>query len=387
VPLSFTLKNSGSFGFSVRTISIVNPSFLTGPFRSGPHYIGIYYDGSTTYRPQNVVITITGSYCDNKTGAMCDGEIKPLVINDNITTNMNHYYSYEVTAPALNSILQNLLINFYHNDTITTYARYHGVPAPDLYDVMGGQSLSFVDPAIGTWIILVVVNTTNHTNYIPSSISTYCQNGTTGINCTVPIKNTASFTNGGNAVKYAQGEKLAKNNDIQYYALYNYTYNQLYVSLYDASKDNKAMIYASFNRPPQMKNMTFDADIYGCNGQFCTSVQSISTKSGNLSLKDGTYGTWYVAVVAQRDTTEYIFWYDTVCPNDCGSQGSCPTTGDNYGLCQCNTSYTAPLCTQSSQVVEYIILIVIAALVLVSAILGLIAWAYMRRRAQYVEVK
>jgi hypothetical protein len=268
-----------------------------------------------------------------------------------------------------------------HNDSLTLYARAHGVPSTTLYDVMGTNSLSLVDPVLGTWVILAVVNQSVETNYnISSPVPTYC-NGTAGANCP-NIKNTASLTS-----KFAQGEKLAAKNDIQYYAIYNYSYNSLYVSLFDSVKDNKALIYASFNRLPLIKNTTVDADITGCNGQFCTAVQSISTKNGNLSLKDGTNGTWYVAVVAQRDSTEYMFWYDTVCPNDCGGQGSCPQTGDNYGVCQCNTSFVAPLCVQSNQVVEYIILIVIAALVLVSAILGLIAWAYMRRRAQYVEVK
>jgi len=99
-------------------------------------------------------------------------------------------------------------------------------------------------------------------------------------------------------------------------------------------------------------------------------------------------GTWYVTVLAQRNNTEYNIWYDTMCPNDCGGQGTCGATTDNYGVCQCNAPYIGLACSPpSNQWLEYIILIVIAALVLISAILGLIAWAYMRRRAQYVEVK
>jgi flagellar basal body-associated protein FliL len=36
---------------------------------------------------------------------------------------------------------------------------------------------------------------------------------------------------------------------------------------------------------------------------------------------------------------------------------------------------------------EYVILIIIAALVLISALLGLIAWAYMRKKHQYEVIK
>jgi len=152
-------------------------------------------------------------------------------------------------------------------------------------------------------------------------------------------------------------------------------------------KKKKASIYASFNRVAfvDASNKVVGADISGCNTQYCTQVQSISTKNGYM-VQDN--GTWYVTIVAGRDSNDYSFWFDNICPNNCSKQGECQTGADNYGICKCNQNYDLGLkCEQNNMLIEYIILIIIAALVLVSALLGLIAWAYMRRRAQYVEVR
>jgi len=178
---------------------------------------------------------------------------------------------------------------------------------------------------------------------------------------------------------------------LKVYSLINYPYNNLLVSLYDTGNSNKANLYASFNRVPTLLNGIVVADISGCNNQFCNKVVSISTKNSLVpSLKynlNAGNGTWYVAILSGRDNNQYSFWFDNVCPNNCSGQGSCGSTVDNYGLCTCNANYETLLCTGNNNFIEIVILIIIAALVLVSALLGLIAWAYMRRRAQYVEVR
>jgi len=170
------------------------------------------------------------------------------------------------------------------------------------------------------------------------------------------------------------------------FALNNVPYNSLYASVSDTSTNNKASIYASFNRVPILDatNKVVGADISGCNGQYCTAVQSISTKNG---IVNNVNGTWYITIVSGRDNNGYAFWYDNICPNNCSGEGNCGNSTANYGVCSCNPNYEGLTCSPNNMLIEYIILIIIAALVLVSALLGLIAWAYMRRRAQYVEVR
>jgi len=186
-------------------------------------------------------------------------------------------------------------------------------------------------------------------------------------------------------------DKLEKAGDIKYYAIVNVPQNSLSASLWDNVADKKASIAASFNRIPTYMGGKWSADLSTCNIEFCPKVQVLSTKGYSPSQQFGAAmnGTWYVAVAAGRDSNDYTFWFDNVCPNNCsGSNGNCQTGSDNYGVCACNQNFEGLSCKQgSNQFIEYIILIIIAALVLVSALLGLIAWAYMRRRAQYVEVR
>jgi len=153
-------------------------------------------------------------------------------------------------------------------------------------------------------------------------------------------------------------------------------------------KIKKATIAASYNRVPTWNGDKVDADITGCNSEWCSKVQAINTKDSVMSISDSTDGIWYVVIRSARDNNDYNIWFDNVCPGNCSNQGTCGTNSDNYGVCQCNANYDVGLsCKQNNQFIEYIILIIIVALVLISALLGLIAWAYMRRRAQYVEVR
>jgi len=188
-------------------------------------------------------------------------------------------------------------------------------------------------------------------------------------------------------------KKIEKSNTVKYYAVYNVSMKGLFASLVDDSDKDKASIFAAFNRIPswnaQSKTME-GYDYAGCTVSFCSKVVSINTNLNNsqYSLQDAT-GIWYVAVVSNRDSTKYTAWFGSVCPANCNSQGECQIGPDNYGTCKCKDGYTDLSCGKDKgfPYIEYVILIIIASLVLVSALLGLIAWAYMRRRSQYVEVR
>jgi len=291
-------------------------------------------------------------------------------------------FFYDVAAAPTNFSLKSVVIDFHPSDnkTVNFYARFSGAPTKDIKDVTGTNSLTLIAPRLGRW--LIAIEATTLTTLKPLNTSNLCNNSA-GLQCQYSIVTaSANLTDG----KFGKGSLRA--NDVVIYAFPNIPYGSLYVSLRDDFSDatKRAKFYASWNRVPILNadNMVVGADISGCNVQYCSKVQAINTKNSDVLPNNGT---WYVAVVGQRDVNDYFVWYDNVCPNNCSGFGDCQTGADNYGICSCNQNYEGLKCDPNTMLIEYIILIIIAALVLVSALLGLIAWAYMRRRAQYVEVR
>jgi len=96
--------------------------------------------------------------------------------------------------------------------------------------------------------------------------------------------------------------------------------------------------------------------------------------------------TWYVGVHANSNST-YGIWFSTTCPPDCENaedeSGTCVFDG-NVGQCVCADGYSGLDCQTSSNTLptQYIVLIIIASLVVASAVIGFIAWAYMQRRRE-----
>jgi len=152
-------------------------------------------------------------------------------------------------------------------------------------------------------------------------------------------------------------------------------------------------LYAGFNNIPTIKDgKVYGYDVMGCNVQTCKTVSSINTKIStpvklNLNEKTAENGTWFIAVQAVADNVDYLIWINSVCPGNCTDRGNCQE-GDNYGLCKCSDGYEGLSCANSQKVMEVLILIIIGALVALSAILGLVAWAYMRnKKPEYEAIK
>jgi len=141
-------------------------------------------------------------------------------------------------------------------------------------------------------------------------------------------------------------------------------------------------LYAAFNRIPVIAGTAVsNYDLSGCNGSpgQCSNFVTLST-SGVPTVR----GTWYLLLVnSGGDKVEYQIWFNTTCPNGCSGQGTC---NNENGACSCNTNFQGLACSEDNMFIEYVILIIIAALVLISALLGLIAWAYMRKRHSQYEV-
>jgi len=129
-----------------------------------------------------------------------------------------------------------------------------------------------------------------------------------------------------------------------------------------------------------------NADIQGCNFQYCDGARILFLNATNAAANE----TWFVASSSSVINTTYGVWFDSVCAQECEDQhtGSCQRVYPNYGMCICATSsLTGVDCTIHNGIgPEYIVLIIIAALVIASALIGFVAWAYMRRKRVAYDV-
>jgi hypothetical protein len=97
--------------------------------------------------------------------------------------------------------------------------------------------------------------------------------------------------------------------------------------------------------------------------------------------------TYYVGIYANQSTT-YGIWWNSVCPPNCinneDDSGECVWDGPNFGQCICDDGYTGLDCTENTGTLptQYIVLIIIASLVVLSALIGFFAWAYMQRKRE-----
>jgi len=200
-----------------------------------------------------------------------------------------------------------------------------------------------------------------------------CQNGQLGPLCQ---NGTADY----DVTKLGQVD--IKANQWVYYKFLATAANPLWVSV--APQQGKVMpeVYASVDQTPQ-KNF---ADVKNCNQPNCQATTIIFV---NNTM--GTNTTWYIGVTSPNDTS-YGIWFSQVCAPNCLTNGVCTPYGSpDAGKCACQQDYVGLDClTYSSDGIQpqYIVLIIIASLVVASAIIGFIAWAYMQKKRQgYVKVK
>jgi len=373
---------SGGRGFSV--FKIKDNNVFSFSARASVYTVGVYFSDFTLAKTSTPILSFTGSYCDNGAlnGANCSPFL-PFPTTTNIPVGQS-YFNFNVTSVStITQVVQNLFVNVLTNDTVRLpkavqmFARFKGVPSNANSDASGVGNFSVNSPSVGPWVL--TVNVAAPLQFNGTADIKFCPNGTMGPTCADKLTTATSD-------QVYDSEKL-DNNGYKYYSLNNATFTGLIVSVQLKGDDLTKLptIFAGFNKVPVFiggKWSGFDVD--GCNVQFCSKIVSIFL---NPSSSDTVRGTWFVAVQAHKDGSEYALWFNFVCPNNCSNQGTCQTGSDNYGTCQCSQNFIGLSCKTDNMLIEYIILIIIAALVLVSALLGLIAWAYMRKRAQYVEYK
>lgn len=137
------------------------------------------------------------------------------------------------------------------------------------------------------------------------------------------------------------------------------------------------LIFASLNQLPQADN----ADVTVCNQYYCDLVNAINF---NVSSNQ----TWYIGIqnpYAIYNGSKAGIWFNSVCAPGCSDHGECALAGPQMGYCDCIDGFIGVDCnTANGFGPQFIVLIIIAVLVALTAVIGFGAWAYMRRkRGQY----
>jgi len=158
------------------------------------------------------------------------------------------------------------------------------------------------------------------------------------------------------------------------------------VSSSNAPADNPNL-YVKSGSLPTNGMQGKDYDYMNCNlpsGQ-CAYANIINL---NVTAKAPYNYTWYVGIQTQPGKNiTYGIWFSTKCPPNCenteNESGTC-VFSNNVGQCVCADGYSGLDCQISSNTLptQYIVLIIIASLVVASAVIGFIAWAYMQRRRE-----
>eukprot|EP01128_Nolandella_sp_AFSM9_P004048 TRINITY_DN177_c0_g3_i1.p1 TRINITY_DN177_c0_g3~~TRINITY_DN177_c0_g3_i1.p1 ORF type:complete len:177 (+),score=23.06 TRINITY_DN177_c0_g3_i1:227-757(+) len=136
--------------------------------------------------------------------------------------------------------------------------------------------------------------------------------------------------------------------------------------VFGETKD-QPLIWAS---PATLPLSIHDAEVKSCNQKYCA-APSIQLKLAN----DTTYG-YYVGVEAVTNGTIGV-WINSECSPECDAHGTCSDDKETEGICECILVYTGVGCTERAKhmlAAQYIVLIVIATLVVTSALIGFISF-------------
>jgi len=285
---------------------------------------------------------------------------------------LQHFFRVNTDA-GLNTI------TFSTSDSMRITARFQAAPYGARFDrQVEGKTLTLQSPSSGEWWIELVSTETRASS--TGFSSTACSNGTAGTNCQA---NVHAFND---SLTYLK--PTFNVSDITYYSVVGPLDSLIFSArTIVAAEGKQPRLWAGWNRAPQFVGGAVVAgtfDISGCNVETCTVLTQLNLRGGMGA--EAVNGTWYVAVQAQ-ESGEHLVWTQYICPNNCTSgHGTCQVSGEKYGVCDCQPTFSADLlCSDANFLVEYIILIVIAALVAISAIIGLVAWAYMKSKHRGYE--
>jgi hypothetical protein len=311
----------------------------------------------------------------NGTGCLPPLIVTPgLAVNNSLEMNLVHIYGFAVSS--MNNVLPKTLEITNIRGPVQYYVRYGGSPSLSIYD-KSGVNIAIPFPRLGMWYVLVRTSTSEKrqaaVDYSFVAKIALCSGNDSCVNIT--DAKTKTFT-------------VVENVPVSTWTYYKfqsvYPTDPFWVSVASAS-GVRPDVYVSLNQIPT--ELSYDAK--NCNQPHCD-YSTIIKFNDSFSPIVRANNTYYIGVHSPN-VTSYGIWFSSACAPLCASHGVCVSSGPGTGLCTCAASWTSYDCSlevDTGLPAQYIVLIIIASLVVASAFIGFIAWAYMQKKRQgYVKVK
>jgi hypothetical protein len=267
-----------------------------------------------------------------------------------------------------------------HNQHMVSYARWMASPSSSFHDNSEGESATNGTAGIhipqakpGVWVFSIHLGNSPSSKKVLHNVTIYvkgevCAEGVVGENCqtvVLPASNNSNATAEVNVVSYHR-------------VILNKTHPTLKVSIFALNSTLLPHVWATRGQVPVKKDF---ADIVNCNRQYCEIVRSIVH-----NVTEATEEEWFIEVKPSGvQNTQYAIWFDSDCIDGCetDNHGVC----QDSGICECEIDFAGLDCGTSRGLgPQYIVLIIIASLVVASAVIGFVAWAYMRRKRANYEI-
>jgi len=257
----------------------------------------------------------------------------------------------------------------------TITARYAG-GSYIIHDALDNNgTVTVMSPRQGVWVFSVHAAEAGSADFRLTSFE--CGANSAGDGCMVPVKD--AFSNMSITITPEDGWLYLRFpvSDAEPVLLVSITTN---------NGSNIPFIYASNGQIPlKLQDGSIQADIHNCNQEYCDVVRSIKRNS-TVMLFAETKENWYIGIFSTvPGNTTFALWFNTTCVPDCDTDnhGECEASG----RCVCEIDFEGIDCSISKGLgPQYIVLIIIASLVVASAIIGFVAWAYMRRKRANYEI-
>jgi hypothetical protein len=353
------------------------------------YQIGVFLGYVEDKANATVHLDLIGDACDSQTeyyaGApTCIGAISLNDVNDTWTAHFEphetKFYTYRtgVVLSHLTFSMMGAAEESISVDESFVHARYGGgsFTISDFGEANG--TLSITSPRQGLWVFAVHSASGGNADFKITEFA--CGDKSAGPNCMIPVKEPFSNTtititpeDGWMYLRFVVTEKLP-----------------LLVSITTNNGSNIPYMYASRGQIPTHNGAMVLADIHNCNREYCDVVRSIVR---NITLPAGVKGVsavadeyWYIGIYTNiPGNTTFALWWNQTCVPECDTDnhGECLDSG----RCLCEIDFEGIDCSVSKGLgPQYIVLIIIASLVVASAIIGFVAWAYMRRKRNNYEI-
>jgi len=341
------------------------------PLSMVPISVAIMFQ-NTSSAPANVTLSIAGDVCaDNTIGdtGSCVATIEatlgtPIVVPASTPASG---YKFRLASTKLTGSF-NITCESEH---LSYYLALDASPAYGTKHLCN-QSTVVEFPRMGAvGYFLLVSNDDNATHTLNITVAE-CNNDMGGPLCNINITNATAVP-----------DLILIENNIYYFKVDATTVSGVWASVRGVNGTIvnvvNPLIFASLNQLPRPG--IGNSDVSVCNQYYCDLVNA-------LHFGLGLNQTWYVGV--QNSNNMYNgskagVWFNSVCAPGCSDHGECAVAGPQMGFCDCIDGFIGVDCnTANGFGPQFIVLIIIAVLVALTAVIGFGAWAYMRRkRGQY----